>query len=112
MASFNRVVGVITTKQHFVHTIRKLGMYSVIRLFLQDGRAVERGMSVIERSKPDAVEMLPGIATTLITTELKQVRIPLIAGGLIRNEETADRILKAGCQAVSTSNRTLWRLNQ
>jgi glycerol uptake operon antiterminator len=111
VANYNRVVGVITTKHHLVHTIRKLGLYSVIRLFLQDGRAVERGMSVIERSKPDAVELLPGIAATLISAELKQVRVPLIAGGLIRNEETADRILKAGCQAVSTSNKNLWKLN-
>ncbi len=112
VASFDRVMGIITTKHHMVRTIRKLGLSSIVRLFLQDGRAVERGMSIIERSKPDAVEMLPGIATTLIADQLKQISIPYIAGGLIRCEETADCILKSGCQAVSTSNTSLWKLNQ
>lgn len=111
VASFGRVMGIITTKHHMVRTIRKLGMLTIVRLFLQDGRAVERGMSIIERSKPDAVEMLPGIATTLIADQLKHISIPYIAGGLIRSEETAERILRAGCQAVSTSNTSLWKLN-
>jgi glycerol uptake operon antiterminator len=112
VASFGRVVGIITTKHHMVRTIRKLGMYTVVRLFLQDGRAVERGMSIVQRSKPDAIEMLPGIATTLITDHLKHISIPYIAGGLIRSEETAQRILEAGCQAVSTSNSSLWTFNR
>ena len=112
VAGFGRVMGIITTKHHMVRTIRKLGMSTIVRLFLQDGRAVERGMSIIERSKPDAVEMLPGIATTLIADDLKHISIPYIAGGLIRCEETADRILRSGCQAVSTSNTSLWQLNQ
>jgi glycerol uptake operon antiterminator len=112
IAGFDRVTGIITTKHHMVRTIRKLGMSTIVRLFLQDGRAVERGMSIIERSKPDAVEMLPGIATTLIADHLKHISIPFIAGGLIRSEETADRILRSGCQAVSTSNTSLWKLNQ
>ena len=112
VAEFDRVMGIITTKHHMVRTIRKQGLSTVVRLFLQDGRAVERGVSIIERSRPDAVEMLPGIATTLISDQLKQMPVPLIAGGLIRCEETADLILKSGCQAVSTSNTSLWKLNQ
>jgi len=112
VASIGNIAGIITTKHHLVRPIRKLGMSSVVRLFLQDGRAIDRGLSIIDRSKPDAVEMLPGIATTLIADDLKHISIPYIAGGLIRSEETAERILQAGCQAVSTSNEQLWRLNQ
>jgi glycerol uptake operon antiterminator len=112
VATFGRVSGIITTKHHLVRPCKKLGMYTVVRLFLQDGRAVDRGLSIIDRSKPDAVEMLPGIATTLIADDLKHISIPYIAGGLIRSEDTADRILRSGCQAVSTSNKQLWQLNR
>lgn len=112
VASFGRVCGIITTKHHLVRPCRKLGMYCVVRLFLQDGRAVDRGLSIIERSKPDAIEMLPGIATTLIADDLKHIPVPYIAGGLIRSGDTAGHILRTGCQAVSTSNKRLWQLNR
>ena len=112
VADFDRFWGIITTKHHLVRQSRKLGLHTVLRLFLQDGRAVRRGLSIIERSKPDAVEMLPGIATTLITDQLQNISVPFIAGGLIQCGATAAQILHAGCQAVSTSNKELWQLNR
>ncbi len=112
VAGFDRVCGIITTKHHLIRLSRKLKLYTVLRLFLQDGRALRRGLSIIENSKPDAIEMLPGIATTLIADDLKQISIPYIAGGLIRSGDTAGQILRAGCQAVSTSNTRLWQLNR
>jgi glycerol uptake operon antiterminator len=111
VATFDRIDGVITVRQHLAPLARKLGLMSVIRLFLQDGRAVERGLQVIDRSKPDAVELLPGVAFLQVADRFRMLPIPCIAGGLIRTPETVRQILAAGCRAVSTSNVKLWELN-
>ena len=112
VATLDGVDGVITVRHHLAPLARKLGMMSVVRLFLQDGRAVERGLSVIDRSKPDAVEVLPGVAFLQVADRFLNLPIPCIAGGLIRSPEVVNQIRAAGCRAISTSNTELWRLNR
>ena len=111
VAGLERVDGVITVRHHLAPAARKLGLMSVVRLFLQDGRAVERGLGVVEKSRPDAVELLPGVAYLEVADRFRGVNIPVIAGGLIRTREIADRIRAAGCRAVSTTNIKLWEMN-
>lgn len=111
-ATLDQLDGIITVRPHLVAQARKLGLRSVLRLFLQDGRAIDRGLQVIERAQPDAVEMLPGIAFAEVADRFAGLRMPSIAGGLIRTEETVKRILTAGAKAVSTTNQTLWAMNR
>ena len=111
VATLDGVDGVITVRHHLAPLARKLGLMSVVRLFLQDGRAVERGLGVIDRSRPDAVEVLPGVAFLQVTDRFRDLPIPCIAGGLIRTPETVRQIIAGGCRSVSTSNVELWRLN-
>jgi glycerol uptake operon antiterminator len=111
VAGLERVDGIITVRHHLAPVARKLGLMSVVRLFLQDGRAVERGLGVVEKSRPDAVELLPGVAYLEVAEKFKGVNVPAIAGGLIRTQEIADRIRAAGCRAVSTTNVKLWEMN-
>lgn len=111
VATLPRVGGIITTRHHLAPLARKLGLMSVVRLFLQDGRAVERGLQVIEKSKPDAVEVLPGVAFLQVAERFRDLPVPCIAGGLIRSAETVRQILAGGCKAISTSNAELWKLN-
>jgi glycerol uptake operon antiterminator len=112
IASLPRIDGIITVRHHLASLARKLNLLSVVRLFLQDGRAVERGLAVIEKSKPDAVEVLPGVAFLQVPERFQKLPIPCIAGGLIRTPQTVQQITKAGCRAVSTSNVALWKLNR
>jgi glycerol uptake operon antiterminator len=112
VATLDGVDGIITVRHHLTSLARKLGLMSVVRLFLQDGRAVERGLSVIDRSKPDAVEVLPGVAFLQVADRFAHLPIPCIAGGLIRSPEVVNQIRAAGCRAVSTSNVELWKLNR
>jgi glycerol uptake operon antiterminator len=112
VATLNGVDGVVTTRHHLAPLARKLGLMSVVRLFLQDGRAVERGLGVIEKSKPDAVEVLPGVAFLQVAERFNHLPIPCIAGGLIRSAEVVQQILAGGCRAISTSNVELWKLNR
>jgi glycerol uptake operon antiterminator len=112
VATLGRIDGVITVRQHLAPLARKLGLLCVLRLFLQDGRAVERGLQVIERSQPDAVELLPGVAFLEVADRFRNLPIPTIAGGLIRTPDLVQRILAAGAKAVSTTNTELWAMNR
>ena len=111
VATLKGVDGIITVRHHLAPLARRLGLMSVVRLFLQDGRAVERGLGVIEKSKPDAVELLPGVAALEVADRFRDLPIPFIAGGLIRTPEIVKRILASGCSAVSTTNVKLWEMN-
>jgi len=111
IAGLKRISGVITVRHHLVSTARRLGLASIVRLFLHDSRAVDRGLAVVEKSKPDAIEMLPGIAVCELADQFRGIPIPRIAGGLIRTPQLVRKILDTGCQAISTSNPSLWRLN-
>ena len=111
VATLDRIDGIVTVRHHLAPLARKLGLMSVVRLFLQDGRAVERGLQVIDKSRPDAVEVLPGVAFLQVADRFNHLPIPCIAGGLIRTPDTVHQILAGGCKAVSTSNAKLWELN-
>jgi glycerol uptake operon antiterminator len=111
IATFDRIDGIITVRHHLVGLARKLGLMTVVRLFLQDGRAVERGLGVIDKSKPDAVELLPGVGFLQVAERFANLPMPCIAGGLIRTPETVRQIIAAGCRSVSTSNVKLWEMN-
>ena len=112
VATLDRIDGVITVRHHLAPVARKLGLMSVVRLFLQDGRAVERGLQVIDKSRPDAIELLPGVAFLQVSDRFGGSPVPVIAGGLIRTPEIAKQIVAAGCRAVSTSNLKLWEMNR
>jgi glycerol uptake operon antiterminator len=112
LATLERLDGIITVRPHLVPVARKLNLLSVLRLFLQDGRAVERGLQVIERAQPDAIEIMPGVSFLEVADRFSNLPMPCIAGGLIRTPELVERILGAGAKAVSTTNAALWSLNR
>lgn len=112
LAGLNGVDGIITVRSHLVAPARRLGMASILLLFLQDGRSVDRGLHVIEKSKPDMVELVPGVAALETSASFEPIRIPRIAGGLIRSAEIAQKLLGSGCAAVSSSDSALWELNR
>lgn len=111
VAGFVRIQGIITVHHHLIPTARRLGLATVVRLFLQDGRAVNRGVAVVEKSKPDAVELLPGVAAIEAAKDFESLPVPRIAGGLIRGPETLHRVIQSGFLAVSTTNHQLWSMN-
>ena len=112
VATLDRVDGIVTTRHHLAPLAKKLDLMCVVRLFLQDGRAVERGLGVVEKSRPDAVELLPGVAFLQVAERFAKLPVPCIAGGLIRTEKSARDIIAAGCKSVSTTNTALWELNR
>jgi glycerol uptake operon antiterminator len=112
LATLERLDGIITVRPHLAPVARKLNLLCILRLFLQDGRAVERGLQVIERWQPDAIEIMPGVSFLEVAERFSNLPMPCIAGGLIRTPELVSRIIQAGAKAVSTTNAALWALNR
>jgi glycerol uptake operon antiterminator len=112
LAGLHRIDGIITVRPHLIASARRLGLATILLVFLQDSRAVERGLHIAEQSRPDAIELVPGVAAAELAREFDRIRVPRIAGGLVRTAELARQLMETGYDAVSTSNATLWQLNQ
>lgn len=59
-------------------------------------------------SDATALEILPGIMPRVISEVASILQRPLIAGGLIRDDEDAVAALNAGAMAISTTKASLW----
>lgn len=111
LAQLPRIRGVVTVHHHLSKSAAKLGLLSIVRLFLSDSRAVQRGLAVANKSRPDAIEILPATAAVKAASDLQKCSLPRIAGGLCRSEADVRETLASGCRAVTSTRPNLWRLN-
>lgn len=100
--------GLISTRKNVVLTAKKHGLISIQRLFLLDSIALESSYKLLEVTKPDFIEVLPGVMPHIIKEVYDKTGIPIVAGGLIREKREVDEALAAGASAVTTSRRELW----
>jgi glycerol uptake operon antiterminator len=111
LAGFDRLTGVVTVHHHLALPARRLGLLSVVRLFMTDSRAMDRALSIADKSHPDAIEILPAAAAPKVAADFASCRTPRIAGGLCRTEADVDEVLSSGCRAVTSTSPALWKLN-
>ncbi|BCU81559.1 glycerol uptake operon antiterminator regulatory protein [Polycladomyces abyssicola] len=102
--------GLISTRTQVVHVAKKKKLIGIQRIFLLDTHALETSYRLLETSRPDYIEVLPGIIPHMIREVHERTGIPVLAGGLIRTPEEVEQALYAGAVAVTTSNRSLWKL--
>ncbi|MFZ5969659.1 MAG: glycerol-3-phosphate responsive antiterminator [Bacillota bacterium] len=100
--------GIITTKANLIKIAKKLDMFVIQRLFILDSLSLETGIKSIHVTKPDAIEILPGIMPKVIQQIHEETRIPIIAGGLIKDKDDIIQSLKAGAIGISTSSPNVW----
>ncbi|MGM8215882.1 glycerol-3-phosphate responsive antiterminator [Bacillaceae bacterium W0354] len=103
--------GIISTKSNLIKFAKEKGLMTVQRVFLIDGNALKKGIEIAHTCKPDAIEVLPGIMPNIIDRLTNLTHLPIIAGGLISNQEEIENGLKAGALAISSGNPKLWNLN-
>ncbi|KUK32406.1 MAG: Putative glycerol-3-phosphate responsive antiterminator [Thermoanaerobacterales bacterium 50_218] len=107
-----QVHGIVTPNSQLIITGRKEGLLTVHRLFAHDSPSIETGIRVLKQSKPDFIEVLPGVALAQVVGYLREhFQQPLIAAGLVKTVEDVRKILQAGAVAVDTSAENLWNLN-
>ncbi|ARK29088.1 glycerol-3-phosphate responsive antiterminator [Halalkalibacter krulwichiae] len=102
--------GIISTRKNVVLTAKKNSIIAVQRLFLLDSIALETSYKLLETTKPDYIEVLPGVMPHIIKEVYERTKIPIIAGGLIRGKIEVLNALEAGAIGVTTSRRELWDL--
>ena len=73
-----------------------------------DSRSVDTALDTLKQSKADMIEIMPAIAYKSITKIKKNIRIPIIAGGLIDSRDEVYKALGAGASMISTGCQDLW----
>ena len=113
IARQTRADGIITTKPALVRRAKELGIFVVLRFFVIDSLAlknIENLEMQCGTSRPDFIEVLPGVMPKVLGRIAKVSRIPMIAGGLITEKEDVIAALSAGAIAVSSTNQDVWNL--
>lgn len=109
-AKYFRPDGVISTRPTLLRFARDEGLTTIQRIFLMDSASLETGVRHISQLSPDFVEVLPGLVPRAIAYLTANVKLPVIAGGMVTQAADVEIALSAGAVAVSTSNQSLWDL--
>jgi glycerol uptake operon antiterminator len=104
--------GIISTKVTNIKNGKKLGFCVIQRIFVVDSLSLETGVRNIQSVLPDAVEVMPGVASKIIKSMESAVGVPIIAGGLIQTKSDIMESISAGAMAISTTKRELWILSE
>lgn len=104
----NGIDGIITTRSSLVRIAKDCGLITVQRFFMMDSHSISTACDNISNSRPDMIEIMPGIMPKVISEMTSRHSLPVIAGGLIEEKEQIDSALKAGAIAISTGKETLW----
>ena len=102
------VDGIISTRTHTIKIARENGLKTVQRFFVVDSHFVDTTLDAVSASRPDMIEIMPGIVTKVIARLKSKLNTPLIAGGLIETSAEAQAAISAGASAVSTGAKELW----
>ncbi|THF82253.1 glycerol-3-phosphate responsive antiterminator [Cohnella fermenti] len=101
--------GIVSTRAGVIAKTKQNGLLAIQRLFLLDTNALEKSYVLFERTKPDFIEVLPGVIPHIIAEVSQRTGVPIFAGGLIRTVSDVELALGAGATAVTTSNYELWK---
>ena len=101
--------GVISTRANIIKAARDVGLKTVQRIFIVDSQSIETAIESTRSSKPDMIEIMPGVVPKVISAMKARTDIPIIAGGLVSDADDVKNAISAGAIAVSTSNTDLWK---
>lgn len=104
------VDGIISTKAHSIKQANRLGLLTILRIFMIDSQSLKTGIPAIADSNPIAIEVMPGVANRIIEKISQLTNTPVIAGGLIQEKSEVIDALSSGAIAISTTAQKLWNL--
>ena len=100
--------GIISTRTNMIKYAHEIEIFSIQRFFAIDSRSVETAIESLKTSKPDMIEILPGICEKVIKKMRHATDIPIIAGGLIETKEEISSAISSGAYGISTGAKELW----
>ncbi len=103
-----RADGIISTRPALIRRAQELSLIAIQRFFLIDSIALHNITKQLEMSRPDFIEILPGVMPKIIHRLRTSINTPVIAGGLVSDKEDVMAALGAGAVAVSTTNQSIW----
>lgn len=102
--------GIISTRPALIRRGKELGLLTVLRVFALDSKAVSNLRSETESGNPDMIEILPGTLPRILARLSHELKVPLIAGGLLEEKGDIVAALGAGAACVSASDSHLWTM--
>ena len=79
--------GIISTKGSTIRNANKIGLKTIQRIFIVDTLSLTKSIENCKTTKPNAVEIMPGIMPSIIKQLVEEIEFPIIAGGLIQTRE-------------------------
>jgi glycerol uptake operon antiterminator len=106
----HKVDGIVSTRSEALKAAHALGLITVQRTFAIDSAAVTAAIKSLSQFLPDAMEVLPAMATPKVARRLRPAHpgLTLIGGGLIEGVKEIEELLAAGVRSVSVSDQRLW----
>ncbi len=104
-----KIDGIISTKYPALQYAKKKGIISIQRIFLKDSLSLEKSLQVVNKVRPDYLELLPAISNSLLPKIIERTRLKIICGGLLQTKEEVQLCLSNGATGVTTSNSSFWR---
>ncbi len=106
---FARPHAIVSTRGPIIRAARKEGISTIQRIFLIDSLSLQKSIASIGENDPDAIEVMPGIATEVLPLLRAQTDKPIMVGGLVYSERLIRAAFDAGADAVSMSDESLWK---
>ncbi len=100
--------GIVSTKSPMIRAAKKKGLITIQRVFLIDTGSLRTTIENIKENQPDAIEIMPGIAPSIIKEFKQELKQTIILGGLIWSEKQVHDAIDGGADAVSLSQPFLW----
>ena len=100
--------GIVTTKNAQIKRARNLELYSIQRFFVFDAISQNNIRTQLTACNADAVEILPGVISSVIQDLSKDCQMPFITGGFINSQKEVENALHCGAAAITTSVPNLW----
>lgn len=108
LAKKNLCDGIISTRSFLIKLAKETGLITIQRIFMLDSGSFHTAETLIKKSQPDSIEVLPGVTALYYLKHEKNLNLPIIAGGLIETSEEINKLVNQGVIAISTSEKSLW----
>ena len=102
------VDGIISTRGQLIRFAKEMGLLTVQRFFVFDTHGFDNRGELLGTSRPDLIEIMPGVIGKVISRIAATGDIPVIAGGLVETKSEVMTALSSGAVAVSTGKIDLW----